>query len=245
MRPPGVPVQTADVPPVPSPAQILGNCSLLRSLSPESFELLASMAHTRRFRKGERIFTQGDECAFYCVCTGLVRVYKLSASGKHHVLHFAEPGGTFGEVAAITGMPAPAHADAVQETVCAMLPASRFQAALRSNHGLCLQLLTGMASWVKHLVGLLEDIVLRDAAGRVANHLREAGAAASGESFQLRMLKRDLASHLNLTSETLSRTLRRFADIGLIEIGEGQRLRILDGERLAEIAEGLLPAEFG
>jgi CRP-like cAMP-binding protein len=234
------------VPNTPGPARsILGECQLLRRLSDESLDLLAGMARVKQFKKGERIFTQGDECpGFYCVSEGLVRVYKLAPTGKDHVLHFAEPGGTFGEVAAIIGMPAPAHADAVKETVCAILPASRLQSTLNENHQLSLQLLTGMAAWVKQLVGLLEDVVLRDASGRLARHLLEASAATPHDFFQLRVRKRDLASHLNLTSETLSRTLRRLTDIGLIETGEGQRIRVVDREQLDEVARGLLPAEF-
>jgi CRP/FNR family transcriptional regulator, dissimilatory nitrate respiration regulator len=224
---------------------ILRRCRLLGRLSPESFALVREMATVRSFEKGARIFEQGDPCpGFYCVGTGAVRVYRLAPNGKEHVLHVAEPGTTFGEVAAIVDMPAPATAEAVKASVCAVIPARELQAALQTNHALCLQLLTGMAAWVKQLVGLLEDIVLRDASGRVARHLLEAGARAGHEYFQLSILKRDLASHLNLTSETLSRTLRRLKESGLIEGGEGQRIRILDRAALDEVARGLLPAEF-
>ena len=99
-----------------------------------------------------------------------------------------------------------------------------------------------MAFWVRALVGLLEDIVLRDATGRVASHLLRADTTGGTATFQLSVLKKDLASHLNLTSETLSRTLRRLCESGLIEQRSGQRILIVNRDALLEVAEGVPPA---
>jgi len=229
----------------PTAKEILRKCGLFRTLSEQWIELLAAEAIVRRFKKGHRIFRQGDECpGLYCVGTGLIRIFKVAPSGKDHVLHFADPGKTFAEVAAMGDFAVPAHAEAVEDSVCALLPSDRFQRLLKNHHELCLQLLGGMSFWVRQLVGLLEDIVLRDAGGRVARHVLQADPSGGKEAFSLPVLKKDLASHLNLTSETLSRTLRRLAESGLIEMGAGQRIRILNFAALRDVAEGLLPAEF-
>lgn len=229
----------------PTARDILRKCRLFRTLSEQWIERLAAEAIVRRFKKSQRILRQGEECpGLYCVGTGLVRIYKIAPSGKDHVLHFAEPGMTFAEVAAMGEFAVPAHADAVEDTVCALLPTDRFRKLLRTHHELCLQLLSGMSVWVRQLVGLLEDIVLRDASGRVARHLLEADPSGGKKAFSLPVLKKDLASHLNLTSETLSRTFRRLAESGLIEMQSGQRIRILEPAALHDVAEGLLPAEF-
>jgi len=225
--------------------EILRKCRLFRTLSDQWIDRLAAEAITRRFKKNQTIFRQGEQCAgLYCVGCGLVRIFKIAPSGKDHVLHFAEPGGTFAEVAALGEFALPAHADAVEDTLCAVLPTERLQRLLKTHHDLCLQLLGGMSFWVRQLIGLLEDIALRDASGRVARHLLQADPSGGKAAFSLPVMKKDLASHLNLTSETLSRTLRRLAESGLIEMATGQQIRILNSAALRDVAEGLLPAEF-
>lgn len=218
---------------------IVSRCRFFGGLTDSSRQRIASLAERKRYKKGEIIFRQGQSCpGVFVVGRGNVRVYKIAPSGKEHVLHFASEGMTFAEVAAIGQFDCPAHAEALEDTVCALLPQEAFLRALRSDHDLCVQLLQGMADWVRHLIGLLENIVLRDAAGRVARHLLQQ-AADSGSEFALPILKKDLASHLNLTSETLSRTLRRLAESAMIEMPDQQSIRVLDRGGLAKIADGL------
>lgn len=219
---------------------ILRKCPLFRHLDEELIELLAGETVIRCFTKSQRIFNSGDDCpGLFVVSEGLVRVFQLAPSGKVHVLHFAESGRTFAEVAAMGDFPCPAYAEAVEESVCAMVPTKRLVHLLRTNHGLCLQVLRGMSLWVRQLVGLLEDVVLRDAAGRVARYLVRADPSGGAAAFSLPIMRKDLASHLDLTSETLSRTLRRLAETGLIELIDGQQLRLVDLPALQDLAEGL------
>lgn len=217
---------------------VLKGCSLLRGLSPEWLEALAREARVARAVRGQVVFRQGEDCpGLYCVSEGLVRVFQISPAGKELVLHFAEPGQTFGEVAALGDFPAPANAQAVEDTLYVVVPAERLRQLLANHHELALQLLSGMALWVRRLVGLLEDIVLRDAAGRVARHLLRSSPDDSS-AFHLPMLKKDLAAHLNLTSETLSRTLRRLVESGAIETTSDQQIRVLDRTVLEGVEAG-------
>jgi CRP/FNR family transcriptional regulator len=187
------------------------------------------------FRKGEIVFWQGQECpGMYVVGSGLVRVFKTAPNGKEHVLHLVGPGNTFAEVAAIGGFDCPANAEAIAPTTCVLLPRGPLKRLLEQDHPVCLQLLTGMTLWVRHLVSLMEDVVLRDAAGRMVRFLLESEPGDDG-TIELPTLKRHLASHLNLTSETFSRVLGRFIETGLVVELDGNRLQLLDRQRLQKM----------
>ncbi len=218
--------------------QILAACPFFASIDAASRERLHAMAVLQRFAKGQTIFRQDDPCpGIFVIGSGQVRIFKVAASGKEHVLHLAGPAQTFAEVAAIGGFPCPAFAEALEATECVLLPTDAFRRALEQDHALCLQIIGAMAYWVRQLVGLMEDIVLRDATSRVARHLLTAERGASG-AVVLPSLKKHLASHLNLTSETLSRSLRRLEESGLIELTGAGMIRIANPEGLDALAQG-------
>lgn len=221
-------------------AEILERCRWFSRVDARGFQRLVAMARLAEFEKGETVFRQGQPCpGMFVVGTGMVRVFKVAASGKEHVLHMVGPGNTFAEVAAIGGFACPANAQAVIPTQCALLPRDSLVRLLEEDHSVCMGMLLSLSVWVRQLVELLEDVVLRDALGRLARYLLET-AAGSSQPVQLPMLKKHVASHLNLSSETLSRSIRRLVEAGLIAEPRGNRVCILDRPRLQRVADGLI-----
>lgn len=222
----------------PDATTILDNCGFFGAVEGPARKRLESMAVLRRFERGQMVFRQGDGCpGVFIVGDGLARVFKLSPNGKEHTLHLAGPGATFAEVAALGNFPCPAFAEAIEDSTCVLLPTEAFNRALREDHALCLQILTSMAFWVRRLVHQVEDIALRDAMGRVARYLLSVSSPVD-DVVELPSLKKHLANHLNLTSETLSRTLRKLSEATLINEATDGQLRLLDREALSVIAEG-------
>ena len=106
-------------------ADILHECKLFSAVQAAGFQRLAVIARLKKFKKGETIFREGEECpGVYVVGKGMVRVFKTGPGGKEHVLHIVGPGGTFAEVAAIGGFDVPASAEAIAPTLCACCRAS-------------------------------------------------------------------------------------------------------------------------
>jgi CRP/FNR family transcriptional regulator len=220
---------------------ILSRCQLFAEVDEQRRAKLAGMSVLRHFNRQQMIFHQGQECpGVYVVGTGMVRIFKTAPSGKEHVLHMVEPGQSFAEVAAIGNFDCPAHAEAVTDSQCVLIPLDRFRQALSEDHQLCLEMMTGLSFWVRRLISLLEDLVLRDALGRTARFLLESEPLPDG-TVKLPSLKRHVASHLNLTSETLSRTLSRLIEAGLIMELDKNRVRLCDPLQLKAVSEGSFP----
>ncbi len=221
--------------------EILSRCQLFSQVDPARRNRLAEVAVIRKFAKGTHVFHEGDPCpGVYIVGSGGVRVFKTGPGGKEHVLHMISPGQTFAEVAAIGGFACPASAEATTATTTVLIPYHAFRTAIANDHQLCLEMMSGLSYWVKHLIDLMEDIVLRDATGRVARFLLDARTEPDG-SIRLPGLKRHIASHLNLTSETFSRTLSRLIEAGLVVEQANGRVELRDRGRLQAASEGLFP----
>ncbi len=221
--------------------EILSRCQLFAEVDAQRRQRLADMSMACQFSKQQMIFRQGQACpGVYVVDSGMVRVFKTATTGKEHVLHMVGPGQTFAEVAAIGNFDCPAYAEAVVRTSCVLIPMDRFRDAMAQDHQLCLEMMAGLSFWVRRLISLMEDLVLRDALGRTARFLLESDVAADG-TVRLPSLKRHVASHLNLTSETLSRTLSRLIEAGLVVELDKNRVELLDRGQLRAISEGKFP----
>ena len=216
---------------------ILAACGLFSDVEQSGFQRLCVMARICKFPKEYNIFCEGDPCpGVYIVGEGMVKIFRIGSGGKEHVLHMVGTGGTFAEVAAAGGFRCPASSQTVEPTTCALLPLGPFRKLLEDDHMFCLSVMSGISNWVQNLVGLMGNVVLRDAAGRVAEYLLSISSEPQG-TVELPGLKRHTASHLNLTGETFSRVIRRLSQQGLISDTSGNQIKILDREGLRQIAK--------
>ncbi|MHB8970458.1 MAG: Crp/Fnr family transcriptional regulator [Pirellulaceae bacterium] len=221
--------------------EIIQNCQLFAEVDTLRRRKLAEISRICQYAKQQMVFRQGQDCpGVFIVDTGIVRVFKTAPTGKEHVLHMVAPGQTFAEVAAVGNFPCPAHAEAVEPTRCVLIPVDRFREQMASDHSLCLEMMTGMSFWVRRLISLMEDLVLRDALGRTARFLLESEPDPEG-MIRLPSLKRHVASHLNLTSETLSRTLSRLIEAGLVVEYDKSRVQLRNLPQLRAVSEGKYP----
>jgi len=226
------------------PEEVLRQCPLFSALPETQLERLQALVEKIAVKRGVEVFAQGDPCyGFYLVADGSVKVFRLSPSGREHILHVARPGQTFGEAALFSGSDFPAFTEALEDSLLLFLPRKSFLELLKRSPEVSLGMLAGLSVWLRRLVGLLEDTVLADVDTRLARFLVQLAASkgldeCSGGKVTLPMQKQVLASHLATTPPTLSRALSRLEQEGYITVRDLE-IEFRDPAGLRQLAEQL------
>jgi CRP-like cAMP-binding protein len=174
---------------------------VLRRLEPGAFEALEPHLAIVEYRKGDVLLSQGaHEMEQYFVLDGILKRVVASSEGKEMILRFAKEDDMDTSYAAWRlRTPAPYSIRAVTRAQVAKMPLPQW-AAFMDMHP---ELKDDFEYEVMHLMSevMAHTITLHllDAPGRVHRFLRKHPELAE------RVPKKELASYLNLSAETLSR----------------------------------------
>lgn len=200
----------------------LRSCQLFAGISAPELNAIADITSIKPVAKGGYLFHEGDpSLGFYIVQTGAINVHRVNAAGKEQVIHVFRSGESFAEGTLATDKGYPADARAVEASQVLLVQKAGILALLRRQPELALRMLGSMSAHLRVLVGQLEDLTLKDVETRLANWLvKRCPNPAAGQPvrIELAMTKRVLAAELGTVSETFSRTLAKFRELGLIEV---------------------------
>jgi CRP/FNR family transcriptional regulator len=212
---------------------------LFEGLSKDQQDDLAMIAVDSVFKKGQNIFSEGDEgTGFYVVITGRVKIFKLSSEGREQILHIFGPNEVFGEVPVFAGRQFPANAEAMEKSRIFYFPRVPLISLIEKNPFIALNMLAVLSMRLRRFTSLIDDLSLKEVPGRLAAHLLFLCEQREGSvDLELSITKGQLASLLGTIPETLSRILTKMAGQGLIE-SDGPKIKILDREGLEDLATG-------
>lgn len=168
--------------------------------------------------KDEELFAEGDEAEyFYEVVSGAIRSYKLLSDGRRQIDAFHLPGDLFGLEA---GREHRFSAEAVGDAQVIAYRRSRLSAIIEENAAFRDRIMTATLRNLQRAQDHMLLLGRKTAQEKLATFLLDMAERLSGdaEHFDLPMQRSDIADHLGLTIETVSRTLTQFTRSGLIRL---------------------------
>ena len=212
-------------------------------LRPDEFEQLDTVIkQSHRLKKGEFLFRSGESFhSLYAIRTGFFKTTVASQDGRDQVTGFFMSG----ELIGMDGICTHSHscdAVALEDSEVCELPFGHMEALSKEIPSIQTHFFRLMSREIVRDQGVMLLLGNMRAEERIAafllnlsQRLHHRGFAAN--DFILRMSREEIGSYLGFKLETVSRTLSRFHQEGLIVV-EHKHIRLLKPELLNQMVSG-------
>jgi CRP-like cAMP-binding protein len=203
-------------------------------LSPAALDVIAKVTFEKKIDRGEIFLLEGEaDEVLYFVGSGAVKIFKTSAEGKEQILGIVRPGDSFNDVAVFDGGPNLSAAQAMGPVVIYGIRKANLEAIIRDYPQVATNVTRVLATRVRYLVSLVEDLSFKHVIGRIAKVLLQ---YASGTEMGQRLTQQEMAAMTGTVREVVGRSLKVLEQEGAIKL-DHHRIIIADREALMKMAE--------
>jgi CRP/FNR family transcriptional regulator len=216
----------------------LNRICLPAHLSPHEAHILDGAVERRReLPAGASLIQAGARMeALYVVRSGSAKTFCVTVDGEERVRGFHLPGEVVGLEAFAEGRHE-CGVVALEPLSYCRIPLQRFERLMETLPGLRREILRLLGQSLNEAQRQRCELGITDARGRVARFLVDLSCRLqrrnlSPTQFRLSMSRRDIAYHLGLTLETVSRALTAFKREGCVEV-RARYIKLLKPDALA------------
>ena len=193
---------------------------MLAALPDETLKRLERIAEQRQYRRRQVVhFADQPGDYVYLLCTGRVKIARVSEHGRELTLYLLEDGALFGE----TGLLAQNEtydlmAETLDDSLVAVLRRSDVLAAIQESLPATQALLKMVAERRQIVENQVADLVFLEVPKRLAKLLlRLHEGSRGGRAVRAKLTHQELANVIGSTRETTTLVLNEFKRKGLIE----------------------------
>ena len=212
------------------------------NLSDEDWEHVKRRGTSVVFTAGKFIFHEGDPADYvYVIEKGHVKISRSSPLGREVTVAIRKAGDVVGVAEALGGMERCCFAEALETCTLWKLERELFVEMLHSRPALAVKVATTLGSRLREAENLFSNMVALEVDRRLARLLvsladRFGVAGQRGVKIDVPLTQQDLATMIGSSRQTVTSTLQKFKDRGLLTIGK-RSLVVVDAEGLRKVSE--------
>lgn len=209
---------------------LLSRFHLFSELNTEELDYVAKETQPLSVQRGHILFNRGDPArGLFLQTYGQVKLAVTAPQGTEKIIGIIGPGESFGEAVIFLNRPFfPIYAQATIDSQLLLIPKAVIFNLLDRDTTVARKMLAGLSLRNHQLVQDIESVALLTCTQRLIGYLLQISSeAVSCSRVMLPASKANIASLLNLTPETLSRTMLKLQQSGLIEV-HGKEITIVD-----------------
>ena len=207
---------------------------IFNALTYDEMVEVAMITNSKEYQKGEMIYTVGDKGErLFVIHKGKVKITRFSHSGKEQIIRILGPGEFMGELSLFVPTPLTDNAEVLEDTTVCIIDGEKLKGLMEKYPTIALKVLEELSARLGKAESLIESLGIHDVETRIIKTILDL-ANDKGEVV-LKMSKGNLASHIGMSQETLSRKLSYFQDMGWIKLIGHRRIIILDKKSLESL----------
>jgi CRP/FNR family cyclic AMP-dependent transcriptional regulator len=219
----------------------LKNLDIFSHMRTGEYKMLDRYSSMREAAKGETLYLQGSsDKNIYLLKKGTVKITKLTPQGNEIILDIFAGGSMFGEMSVIDPQERDESAVVVENSLLCIMKKDDFERLIQMVPGLSVRMtkMIGLKRW--KIENKLLDLLYRTVEQRLAktflNLLEDFGVPhRNGYLLQIKLTHKDYADLIASTRETVTTTLNKMKNEGLIEF-EDKYIVIKAQDKLAALA---------
>ncbi len=232
--------------PLPTQAELttLAKCELFHNLDADSLVNVIEAATRRHYAGSSFVFYQEDEAnTFYVLLQGSVRMTQITPEGDQVIVHFFGPGQGVGIIAVLGQFAYPLTAETVEDCLFLVWDSQLMNQLMEKYPRLATNAARMLAIRFKELQDRYRELATERVERRIARTLlrlaKQLGQKVDdGILIKMPLSRRDLAEMTGTTLYTVSRTISKWEQDGLVKTAREQ-VTICLPHGLVKIAEDL------
>jgi len=208
----------------------LKDIDFFENLDDKELKVLASFSRKREFIKDEILFYEKDTPKYLTLLTaGILKVYKTDSKNNEIVLHRFMAKSLVAEMAVFEGIDYPASASFDSNGTVIEIDFFKFKNSFLTHPDVAFNFFRSLSKKIKNLEDVISLNIVLDSTSRVAKYICE-------NKNVFNMKNNQLAKHLHMTPETLSRIYKKFTKLGFLK-KESSGYEIVNKEGLSILYE--------
>jgi len=213
--------------------------SIFKYLTPDEIEALNFEKDFRQYKRGDILYQEGNRISgFFCINSGIIKVFKTGFDGKEQIIRFAKKGDIIAYRSVLSNELACTSAKVIEDCQVCFIPSEILISFIKSNPAYALELLKLACHELGEANSFITDIAQKTVRERLAEILlllvHDFGL--DDEQFlNISLTREELANIVGTATESVIRLLSEFKSDKLVELN-GRKIKILNTKGLEKIS---------
>jgi CRP/FNR family transcriptional regulator, polysaccharide utilization system transcription regulator len=213
--------------------------AVFRFLTRDETDRLNFEKDFRHYKRGDILYNEGNRISgFYCINSGIIKVFKTGVDGKEQIIRFARKGEIIAYRSVLSNESACTSAKVIEDCQVCFIPSELLIQFVKTNPAFAFEVVKLTCHELAEANSYITDIAQKTVRERVAevllNLVKDFGLDEQ-KYLRISLTREELANIVGTATESVIRLLSEFKSDKLIELN-GRKIKILDLRGLEKVS---------